>query len=244
MNQGIEELAQTIEAAIGPLTPQIRAALLAVDRKPFVRAVDRELAYENVALPLDTADAAPSRPVSDLIREHGSWLGAAVQPEFAASGSTISQPLMYMLAFRLLELEAGQRYLELGTGTGYGAALASHVVGRTGQVTSVDVDAGLIADARARAAADSGITFLHDDGMLRSDLVAQHERCWVTFSIPAVPAALLDALPEGAKLLAPVGPPPPSPQRYLLYTRESGVLKESDLGMPVVFIPRRALAGG
>jgi protein-L-isoaspartate O-methyltransferase len=241
MNPGIEQLAQTIEAAIGALPSHIRAALLAVDRKPFVRAADQELAYENLALPLDTAAAAPSRPVPDLIREHGSWLGAAIQPEFAASGSTISQPLMYMLAFRLLELEAGQRYLELGTGTGYGAALAGHVVGRSGQVTSVDVDAGLIADARARAAADSGITFLHADGMSRPDLIAQHDRCWITFSIPELPAALLDALPEGAKLLAPVGPPPPNPQRYLLYTRESGELKERDLGMPVVFIPRREL---
>jgi protein-L-isoaspartate(D-aspartate) O-methyltransferase len=100
---------------------------------------------------------------------------------------------MYMLAFRLLELDAGHRYLELGTGTGYGAALAAHVVGRTGHVTTVDVDAGLIADAPARAAAGSGIEFLHDDGMLRADLIASHDRCWVTFSISEVPQALLDA---------------------------------------------------
>jgi protein-L-isoaspartate O-methyltransferase len=64
----------------------------------------------------------------------------------------------------------------------------------------------------------------------------------VTFSISGVPQALLNALPEGAKLLAPVGPAPPNPQRYLLYTRESGELKQRDLGIPVVFIPRRALA--
>jgi hypothetical protein len=42
MIRGAEELAQSIEAAIGPLAPQLRAALLAVDRTAFVRAVDRD----------------------------------------------------------------------------------------------------------------------------------------------------------------------------------------------------------
>lgn len=243
MHEGAEELAAVIEAAIGPLAPQHRAAFLAVDRRRFVREIDRELAYANLALPLDTASASPSRPVAELMREHGSWLGAALQPEFSASGSTISQPLMYMLAFRLLELDRGQRYLELGTGTGYGAALAAQVVGCEGHVTSVDVDAGLIATARAQTAADGGIEFLHADGLSRADLLAKHDRCWVTFSVPEVPSTLLDALSEGAKLLVPVGPPPPpvTPQRYVLYGREAGKIRERDLGMPVFFIPKRAL---
>jgi protein-L-isoaspartate(D-aspartate) O-methyltransferase len=237
-----EELARTIETALGPLPKHHRAALVEVDREPFVRAVDRELAWQNLALPLDTKSAAPSRPVAELMREHGSWLGAALQPEFTASGSTISQPLMYMLAFRLLDLAPGARYLELGTGTGYGAALAAHVVARNGgYVTSVDVDAGLIAAARQRAAADGGITFVHADGLKRPDLVAQHDRCRITFAIPEVPGALLDALPEGAKLLAPVGPRPPTPQRYVVYERVDGKLVERDQNIPVVFIPAREL---
>jgi protein-L-isoaspartate O-methyltransferase len=242
MSRGAEELAQTIEKVIGPIPSLYRAALLEVDRKQFVRAVDQALGYENLALPLDTALAAPSRPVADLIREFGSWLGAAVQPEFAGSGATISQPLMYMLAFKLLELAPGHRYLELGTGTGYGAALAAHVVGCAGLVTSVDVDAGLISTARGRAAAEGGIEFVHGDGMLRPDLLARADRCWVTFSVSELPAAFLDGLPEGAKLLAPVGPPPPTPQRYLLYTREAGRIQDTDLGFPVFFIPKRQLA--
>jgi protein-L-isoaspartate(D-aspartate) O-methyltransferase len=243
MDQGAaQELAHAIEAALGPLTEDHRAALLAVDRERFVRDVDRTFAWQNLALPLDTSSAPPARPVPDLVREHGSWLGAALQPEFAASGSTISQPLMYMLAFRILELARGLRFLELGTGTGYGAALAAHVVARNGgHVTSVDVDSGLIAAARARAAADGGITFLHADGLQRPDLVAQHDRCWVTFSITDMPGALLDALPEGGRMLAPIGSAPPSPQRYVLYTRHEGSVEEQEVATPVFFIPARAL---
>jgi protein-L-isoaspartate O-methyltransferase len=237
-----EELARTIETALGPLPKHHRAALLEVDREAFVRAADRTLAWQNLALPLDTASATPARPVADLMREHGSWLAAALQPEFAASGSTISQPLVYMLAFRLLELAPGVRHLELGTGTGYGAALAAHVVVREGGcVTSVDVDAGLIAAAKEKAATERGISFLHADGLKRPDLVAQHGRCWITFSIPEVPGALLDALAEGAKLLAPIGLPPPVPQRYLMYERVDGKIVEQDQNMPVFFIPSREL---
>jgi protein-L-isoaspartate(D-aspartate) O-methyltransferase len=244
MDQGAAEaLARAIESALGQLAEVHRAALLEVDRERFVRAVDHTLAWQNLALPLDTASAPPARPVPDMVREHGSWLGAALQPEFAASGSTISQPLMYMLAFQILELAPGVRYLELGTGTGYGAALAAHVVGRNGgRVTSVDVDSGLIAAARERAAANGCITFLHADGLQRPDLIAQHDRCWITFSIADMPGALLDALPEGGRLLAPIGPPPPSPQRYMLYTRLNGRVEEHEVATPVFFIPARALA--
>lgn len=241
MHPDAEQLAQTIEQAIGPIAPLHRDALLAVDRKSFVRAVDAELAYQNLALPLDTASAQPSRPVPEMIRTHGSWLSAALQPEFAASGSTISQPLMYMLAFRILELAPGHRYLELGTGTGYGAALAKHVVGANGRVTSLDVDAGLIETAQARAAAESGITFLHADGLARPDLLRGQDRCWITFSVSELPETFLAALPEGCKLLAPVGSPPPSPQKYLLYTRRDGDLDVRDLGFPVFFVARREL---
>ena len=48
-------------------------------------------------------------------------------------------------------------------------------------------------------------------------------------------------LGDGAVLLAPIGPPPPALQRYVLYRREAGQLLERDLGMPVVFIPARPL---
>jgi protein-L-isoaspartate(D-aspartate) O-methyltransferase len=150
---------------------------------------------------------------------------------------------MYLLAFRILELAPGLRYLELGTGTGYGAALAAHVVARNGgHVTSVDVDSGLIVAAQARTAADSCITFVHADGLQRPDLVAQHDRCWITFSITEMPAMLLDALPEGGRMLAPIGSPPPSPQRYVLYTRHDGRVEEHEVATPVFFIPARPLA--
>jgi protein-L-isoaspartate O-methyltransferase len=85
----------------------------------------------------------------------------------------------------------------------------------------------------------ANVTLLCDDALARTDLLAAHSACWITFSIPEVPSALLDALKDGARLLAPVGPPPPTPQRYFLYKREQGQLVTQELGFPVFFIPDR-----
>ena len=62
----VEELAGVIEAAIGPLPPPLRAALLAVDRAQFVRSVDRAFAFENLALPLDTPDSLAAPPIAEM----------------------------------------------------------------------------------------------------------------------------------------------------------------------------------
>ena len=232
------DLAAVIETTYGPLPALLRAALLEVDRTRFVRLCDRTLAYENLALPLDTPASPPAPPVSDMIATHGSWLGAALQPEYTASGATISQPAMYLMAFQYLELGPGDHYLELGTGTGYGAALAAQIVGPAGHVTSVDVDPSLVERAR-ELVPDTHVTLLCDDALARTDLLAQHAKCWLTFSVPQLPPQLLAAVPEGGRLLAPIGPPPPAPQHYLLHRRQLGELTTEDLGFPVFFIPDR-----
>src|SRR5262249_46943947 len=155
--------------------------------------------------------------------------------------ATISAPMMYALAFRILGLAEGHRLLELGTGTGYGAALGAHIVGPRGHVTSVDVDPHLVGAARDLLRDLANVTLMHDDGLTRAALAAAHDRAWLTFSVEEIPRSLIDALPEGAILLAPVGPPPPAPQRWRRWQREGGTLVEKDLPFPVWFIPARAI---
>jgi protein-L-isoaspartate(D-aspartate) O-methyltransferase len=234
-------LVENIEAQLGPLPPAIRGALLTVDRARFVRPCDHALAYENWPLPLDTPHGAHVPPVQELLDRHGSWQALLGADALRAPGSTVSAPTIYALAFHFLGLGEGQRLLELGAGTGYGAALAASVVGPRGRVTSVEVDPHLVHAARENTAALANVTVLHDDGLARPDLIAAHDRAWLTFSVAELPRALVDALPEGASLLAPVGPPPPAPQRWVHFQRENGAVRENELPFPVMFIPARPL---
>jgi protein-L-isoaspartate(D-aspartate) O-methyltransferase len=178
----LEDMVETIEGRIGPIRAAHRRALLTVNRARFVRAIDRPLAYRDEPLGLDTPH------------------GAAV--------ATISAPHMYALQFEALDLGEADRFLELGTGSGYGAALAAAVVGPHGKVTTLEVDPRLVAAARATTAHEplaAIIEVLHDDGLLRADLAATHDKIALTFATDEPPRALLTALRPGAVLIAPVG---------------------------------------
>jgi protein-L-isoaspartate O-methyltransferase len=105
----------------------------------------------------------------------------------------------------------------------------------------VEVDPHLARLARANTAALAWVNVLHDDGLARADLLAAHDCAWLTFSVAELPRALVDALPEGATLLAPIGAPPPAPQRWLRLQRQGGVIVERELPFPVTFIAARTL---
>ncbi|MBI3045698.1 MAG: hypothetical protein HYY78_23060 [Betaproteobacteria bacterium] len=88
-------------------SPRIRAALLKVRREDFIPRQYRDYAYEEVPLPLPGASA------------------------------TISCPHSYPLFYEPLGLDCGHRFMEIGTGSGYDAAVAREVVGDDGLVVYV-----------------------------------------------------------------------------------------------------------
>lgn len=204
----------TVERRIGPMDPLYREALLSVDRARFVRPVDRSRAWIDEPLPLETPH------------------GAAV--------ATVSAPHMYVLGFDALRLAPGDRLLELGSGSGYGAALAARIVGPRGVVTTVEVDPHLARLTLETTALIPNVRVLHDDGLRRADLLAAHSKCWLTFAVGELPAAFLEGLVEDGVLVAPVGPA--HDQRLLRYVRRGGVISADDLGA-VRFVVARSLIG-
>lgn len=205
-------LLRVLERRVGAALEPYRDAILAVDRADFVRPEDRARAWIDDPLPLDTP--------------HGSGV------------ATISAPHMYVLGFDALGLTRGDRLLELGSGSGYGAALAAAVVGPGGLVTTVEADPHLARLTLQTTARIPNVRVLHDDGLRRRDLLETHPKCWLTFSVGALPPAFLEGIPEGGVLVAPVGPP--ADQRLLRYRRESGALRVDDLGA-VRFVGARPL---
>ena len=120
--------------------------------------------------------------------------------------SSSSQPAIMAIMLDQLDLAPGQRVLEIGAGTGYNAALISHIVGPSGQVTSIDIDPELVATARGHlAAAGFGeVTVACADGAGGYPPRAPYDRIIATVGVSDLaPAWLEQAVPQ-ARIVVPL----------------------------------------
>lgn len=120
--------------------------------------------------------------------------------------SSSSQPAMMAIMLAQLGLEPGQRVLEIGTGTGYNAALIAHIVGPRGRVISVDIDAELIAVARAQlaAAGRTEVELRCADGALGAPDMAPFDRIIVTVGAWDLLPAWREQLAPGGRIVVPL----------------------------------------
>lgn len=119
-------------------------------------------------------------------------------------GQTISQPYIVALMTDLLGCGPTDRVLEVGTGSGYQAAVLSLVVG---QVFSIEIVPDLAREAAARLArlGYDNVTCRQGDGYEGWSEEAPFDGILVTAAAPAVPPPLVAQLREGARLVIPVG---------------------------------------
>jgi len=121
------------------------------------------------------------------------------------AGQTISQPYMVARMTELLRVEPGDRVLEIGTGSGYQAA----VLARLGaEVTSIERLPDLAESARAalREVGIEGVDVRVGDGSNGDPDGAPWDGIVVTAAAPAIPDPLREQLADGARLVIPVGP--------------------------------------
>jgi protein-L-isoaspartate(D-aspartate) O-methyltransferase len=121
------------------------------------------------------------------------------------SGQTISQPYIVARMTELLGVEAGDRILEIGTGSGYQAAILARLGAK---VTSIERHADLADQARERlqALGIEGVDVRVGDGSQGDLDGAPWDGIVVTAAAPAIPDALREQLDVGARLVIPVGP--------------------------------------
>jgi protein-L-isoaspartate(D-aspartate) O-methyltransferase len=193
------DLVVDVDRRAGPFESRLLAALLEVPRERFVR-------------PSDIAESAVDTPL--LLDDEGL--------------ATISAPHAYLLSFRVLGLIPGDRVAELGTGSGYGAALASEVVTRAGSVLTIEIDDFLMRRARQLLAPYKNIEVEQGDAGDKVATWTGYNRVTVTFAVDRIPDAWLAAIPEGGRLVAPVGHE--SAQRLMRVDRIEGELVWSDHG--------------
>ncbi len=147
-------------------------------------------------------------------------------------GQTISQPLVVARMCELLELRESDRVLDVGTGSGYHAAVLARL---SGHVWSVERHAELSRQAAANLAAAGveNVTLVVGDGTLGLPGEAPFDAINVAAAAGAVPPALEAQLAPGGRLVAPVEN---GDQRLLLVRRHDGELKRTALER-VRFVP-------
>lgn len=145
---------------------------------------------------------------------------------------TISQPYIVALMTSLLELRGGERVLEIGTGSGYQAAVLAEIAG---EVYTIEILASLAERSRATLAelGYRNIQVRHGDGWAGWPELAPFDGIVVTAASPRVPQPLLEQLKVGGKLVVPVGR---FFQDLLVYTRTAEGYEKRNV-IPVRFVP-------
>ncbi len=119
-------------------------------------------------------------------------------------GQTISQPLTVAVMTEALQPEKGNKILEIGTGSGYQAAILSHVVGSSGKVITVERIPSLVVYAKERLKAYKNVSVFYYDGTNGYPPKAPYDRIIVTASSPALPPPLLEQLKPHGKIVIPI----------------------------------------
>ena len=149
-------------------------------------------------------------------------------------GQTISQPYVVAYMTEQLEVRPEHRVLEVGTGSGYQAAVLAHLAGEVVTIERYRTLADA-ARARLRQVGLTNVTVILGDGLTGFPARSPYDRILVTAAAERVPQSLVDQLAEGGIMVLPVGPHGDA-QRILKLTKTASGLEQEDL-IWVRFVP-------
>jgi protein-L-isoaspartate(D-aspartate) O-methyltransferase len=151
--------------------------------------------------------------------------------------ATISQPYVVALMTQMLDPKKGQRVLEIGTGSGYQAAVLAQLVSQVYTIEIVPQLAGAARDTLS-ALGYANVVVRQGDGYAGWPEQAPFDRIMVTAAPPEVPPALLAQLAAGGRLVAPVGPGWMQ-ELIVIDKNPDGTVRRSS-GPAVLFVPMRS----
>jgi protein-L-isoaspartate(D-aspartate) O-methyltransferase len=152
-------------------------------------------------------------------------------------GQTISQPLVVALMTQSLHLQPESIALEVGTGSGYQAAILSRLCRR---VITIEREPALAehASATMQRLGFENVEVAVADGSMGWPSEAPYDGILVACAAGQVPPALIEQLADGGRLVVPVQVIPGEPQDLRLYAKDEGVVSYRSL-FPVLFVPLR-----
>lgn len=177
-----QSLVNLLKAQPGLLDARLESAFLHIPRAAFLPDLPVERVYIDEAIP--------------------------VKRDSAGVISSSSQPGMMAIMLRQLHLKPGFNVLEIGTGTGYNAALIHHLVGEAGRVTTVELDPQVAEAARAnlqRIGIGDQVMVVTADGAGGYPPRAQYDRIIATAGVWDIPRAWVKQLKARGIIVAPLG---------------------------------------
>lgn len=202
------------------------------------RMVEEQLIYRNIRdeRVLEAMRSVPRHAFVPLEYRHMAYSDG---PLPIGSGQTISQPYIVALMTQLLRLKGDENVLEVGTGSGYQAAVLGKLAK---QVYTIERYTEL-ADQAAAVLQKLGLNNVRvhiGDGSLGLPEHAPFQAILVTAAAPKVPQSLLEQLDEGGRLVVPVGG---RMNQFLELWERRGAKFAQDVLVPVAFVPLRGRHG-
>ncbi len=180
--------------------------------------------------------ALRATPRERFVPQHNRSLAYANHPLPIGHGQTISQPFIVAIMTQVLEVQPHHRVLEIGTGSGYQAAVLAHLAA---EVFTIEIVPELAATARERLAAQGyeTVRVLTGDGWRGWPEHAPFDAIIVTAVGERIPPALIEQLADDGRLVMPIGEQD-GYQELAVYAKASDAIRHL---FPVRFVP---LTGG
>ena len=198
------------------------------------RMLDHDLIERGIDAPavLDAMGEVPRHEFVSSMQRHAAYDD---YPLRIGRGQTISQPYVVAFMTQCLDVRPGMKILEIGTGSGYQAAILA-AMGAEVYTIERQEDLSYAAEvALDRVGYGDSVTLRVDDGTLGWPEEAPFDRIIVTAVGPKIPPSLADQLAEGGKLIMPIGGEREDQKLYMAEKRK-GKLETREL-LDVTFVP-------
>jgi protein-L-isoaspartate(D-aspartate) O-methyltransferase len=180
-------------------------------------------------------EAMRSVPRHEFVRPSRRDNAYADRPLPIGHGQTISQPYIVAYMTEMLKLKPDYKVLEIGTGSGYQAAVLAEIVKKVYSIEIIEP----LAKSAEETLKDTGyenVEVKHGDGYFGWPEHGPFDAIIVTAAASHIPPPLVEQLKPGGRMAIPVGPPLQTQHLILLMKLEDGTVKRKSV-MPVRFVP-------
>lgn len=198
------------------------------------RMLEHDLAGRDISDP-EVLRAMAAVPRHEFVSPMLRYASYDDNPLRIGGGQTISQPYVVAFMTQALDIHPGMKVLEIGTGSGYQAAVLAEL---GADVYTVERNEDLSDTAEAvidKLGYGEQITMRVDDGTLGWPEEAPFDRIIVTAAGPKIPADMTDQLADGGRMIIPVGGERDDQKLYLIEKRDNQLSKKAILD--VLFVP-------